>query len=249
MLVAGSNCVITGASSGIGAHIAQELSKRSVNVALLARREDKLRQVAEQCTSATSSASSVHIITMDMNDTESVDRAVERIGELFCHKVHYLINCAGMGGENVTVDELDVDKCHQILTVNLVNMIRFTLQLIKYIKGCEPAAIVNIGSIVGTIPWGKLVAYGASKYGVRGFSQNLFEDLREHGVKVCVIQPGLVATEMVPESELLDRSKMIQVQDITDTIMYVLNCRPTVCPTEINLSPQRSPAVTPSEKQ
>jgi 3-hydroxy acid dehydrogenase/malonic semialdehyde reductase len=139
-------------------------------------------------------------------------------------------------------ENADLDEWNQVLMVNLVNTMRLTQKMVYYLKQSKPdAAVITIGSIAGTMSMSNAAAYGASKHGIRGFSVNLFEDLREHGIKVSVIQPGMVNTPMVNDNDKLDQSKMIQVEDIADCVMYVLNCKSTVCPTEITLRPQRSP--------
>ena len=70
---------------------------------------------------------------------------------------------------------------------------------------------------------------------------SIFDDLRDHGVKVCAICPGYVHTDMTPGSERLDPRLMIQPDDVAEAVLFVLSCSDTVCPTEIILRPQRNP--------
>ena len=237
-MLKGKNAVISGASSGMGKGIAEALSKQGVNLALIARSENKLKEVADL---ATKNSVQAHIICCDLTDTKSTDDAATKVGQVFNDKLDFLINCAGIGDQK-KADEADVDVWHNILMTNLVNTMRFTRRLIPYLKKSgDGSAIVNIGSVSGTMTMSKAAAYGASKYGIRGFSNDLFEDLREYGIKVSVIQPGMVNTPMIGDSAKLDRSKMIQVEDVSDSVMYVLQCKPTVCPVEITIRPQKTP--------
>ena len=231
--------MVTGASSGMGRAIAEALSKLGVNLALVARNEEKLREVADMCSA---NGVNVHIIKADMSNPDQVDTAARKISYLFDNKINYLINCAGVTEENESVDKADFEQWQNTLMVNLVNTMRLTQRLTPYIKDCKnDAAIITIGSMSGEKETPGKAAYGASKHGIRGFSKTLFEELRENGVKVSLIEPGYVNTPMVTPHHELDKTKMIQVGDIVDTVMYILNSKPTCCPIEIQLKPQRKP--------
>jgi NADP-dependent 3-hydroxy acid dehydrogenase YdfG len=79
------------------------------------------------------------------------------------------------------------------------------------------------------------------KFGLIGFTQSLYEEVREHGIKVALILPGFVDTPMIPPVKHLDRSKMIQPDDVAQAVLYVLNAPATACPVEITIRPQRTP--------
>ena len=80
-----------------------------------------------------------------------------------------------------------------------------------------------------------------STLGLIGFTQSLYEEIREHGIKVAVILPGFVDTPMIPPVKHLDRSKMIQAEDVAPAVLYVLNAPATACPVEITIGPQGTP--------
>jgi 3-oxoacyl-[acyl-carrier protein] reductase len=101
--------------------------------------------------------------------------------------------------------------------------------------------VINIGSISGKTGEANGAAYSASKFGLIGFTQSLYEEVREYGIKVAVILPGFVDTPLIPSNRQLDRSKMIQPADVAQTVQYVLTSPPTCCPVEITLRPQKSP--------
>jgi 3-oxoacyl-[acyl-carrier protein] reductase len=102
-------------------------------------------------------------------------------------------------------------------------------------------AVINIGSISGKTGEPNGAAYSASKFGLIGFTQSLYEEVREYGIKVAVILPGFVDTPLIPPNRQLDRSKMIQPADVAQTVRYILASAPTCCPVEITLRPQKSP--------
>jgi short-subunit dehydrogenase len=83
--------------------------------------------------------------------------------------------------------------------------------------------------------------YSASKFGMIGFTQSLYEEVSEHGIKVAVILPGFVDTPMISSAKHLDRSKMIQAEDVAQAVLYVLGTPSTACPVEIMIQPQCTP--------
>ena len=102
-------------------------------------------------------------------------------------------------------------------------------------------AVINIGSVSGKTGEANGAAYSASKFGLIGFTQSLYEEVREHGIKVAVILPGFVDTPMIPPVKHLDRSKMIQPEDIADAVMFVLNRRRLAARWKLRCRPQRTP--------
>jgi 3-oxoacyl-[acyl-carrier protein] reductase len=103
-------------------------------------------------------------------------------------------------------------------------------------------AVINIGSVSGKTGEANGAAYSASKFGLIGFTQSLYEEVREHSIKVAVILPGFVDTPLIPPNRQLDRSKMIQADDIAQTVLFVLTSPATCCPVEITVRPQRNPS-------
>jgi 3-oxoacyl-[acyl-carrier protein] reductase len=102
-------------------------------------------------------------------------------------------------------------------------------------------AVINIGSVSGETGEASGAAYSASKFGLIGFTQSLYEEVREHGIKVAVILPGYVDMPLIPPNRQLDRSNMIQADDIAQAVHYVLTSPATCCPVEITVRPQRTP--------
>ena len=98
--------------------------------------------------------------------------------------------------------------------------------------------VINIGSVSGKTGEANGAANSASKFGLIGFTQSLYEEVREHGIKVSVILPGFVDTPLISPNRQLDRSKMIQADDIAQAVLFVLTSPPTCCPVEITVRPQ-----------
>jgi 3-oxoacyl-[acyl-carrier protein] reductase len=102
-------------------------------------------------------------------------------------------------------------------------------------------AVINISSISGKSGEAGSSAYAASKFGMIGFTQSLYEEVRGYGIKVSVILPGFVDTPMIPPVKHLDRSKMIRPEDVAEAVLFVLHSSATSCPVEMTLRPQRTP--------
>ncbi len=116
-----------------------------------------------------------------------------------------------------------------------VHLCRHALPLVNE---SDAGAVVTIGSVTTAYP-GAGMHLGARR-ALQGYCEALFEDVREFGTKVCVINPGYVNTPMV-SSDRLDRNRMIQPEDIARTLLFVLDMPATACPTEITIRPQRTP--------
>jgi 3-oxoacyl-[acyl-carrier protein] reductase len=84
-------------------------------------------------------------------------------------------------------------------------------------------------------------SYAAAKFGLLGFSQSLYEEVRQHGIKVASICPGLVDTDLIPANKKVDRAKFLQPDDIADSVQQILLSPIRACPTEIVLEPQFDP--------
>ncbi len=129
----------------------------------------------------------------------------------------------------------------QTLRLNLRAPIILARSLVPKMIEKGEGAVINIGSVSGKTGEANGAAYSASKFGLIGFTQSLYEEVREYGIKVAVILPGFVATPLIPPNRQLDRSKMIQPADVAQTVHYILASAPTCCPVEITLRPQKSP--------
>ena len=225
--------LITGASSGMGRSIAVGLARAGFDCALIGRDQSRLDGTAHDCREAGREA---YPIVCDLGKLDaiksSVREAIDRLGGL-----SVLVNAAGIHITGKT-DEIRLADWDLMLDVNFRAVYHLVHHALDEIKKHPGGAIVNIGAIA--MPYvGSGMATG-SKRALAGFSEALFEDMREHGVKVCTIRPGWVNTPMA-SSDGVNRERMIQPEDIVRTVLFVLTMPDTTCPTEIVLRPQRSP--------
>jgi 3-oxoacyl-[acyl-carrier protein] reductase len=232
----GKVAIVTGAGRGIGRAIAVALSRAGARVVLAARSEAELRSVAEEIRGGNGDAL---VLPTDVTRDEELDRLVQRTLKEW-GGIDILVNNAGWGKTGPVVNS-KVEDWDTTLQVNLrapMVLSRLVLPAMLEKKG---GAIINIGSISAKAGQANTAAYSASKFGVLGFTQSLFEEVREYGVKVSVILPGFVDTPLIPQNKRVDRSKMIRPEDIAETVLFVLSSPPNSCPVEITVRPQQSP--------
>lgn len=231
--LAGKKALVTGASSGMGRAIAVELAHAGVDCALIGRDKTRLDETASMCADAGHDALPV---ICELDKIETIERAVEEATKEL-GGLNILVNSGGVHADG-KAHEVQLSVWDRMLNVNfraIYYLIHHALQ--EIIK--EPGgAIMNIGSI--TVPYSGGGMLMGAKRALSGYSEALFEDVREYGVKVCTINPGFVNTPMV-KSDRIVRERMIQPEDIARTVMYVLTMSEATCPTEITLKPQRSP--------
>ena len=153
-------------------------------------------------------------------------------------RLDVLVNNAGVyvGG---SIESIDLSEADKSLRTNLFSAMQLTQFCAPHLKAQKSGAIIFVSSVAGQMSFSGGSAYCSSKFGMRGLSGAVFEDLREYGIKVCSICPGYVNTGM--PSGNLDSAKMIQPEDIAKTVGFIVDFPQTGCPTEITILPQRNP--------
>jgi short-subunit dehydrogenase len=185
-----STCLITGASSGIGAEIARELARRGYGVTLAARREDRLRELAEEIAEDGVRAD---VVTCDVTDEDSRRRMVEEIAGRGLD-VEVLVNNAGFGSAG-RFQKLDADTEVQMVRTNCEAVIALCGAYVPKMVERGRGAILNTASIAGFQPLPRQATYSATKAFVLTFTDALFCDLAGTGVTVTAVSPGPVPTE------------------------------------------------------
>ena len=232
----GRVALVTGAGRGIGKAIALLLAGADCRVVLVARSRDQLEEVCREIDSRHGSAA---VVPCDLTRDDGIEKLVGRSAQHF-GAIDILINNAGWG-KRASVVKAKIDDWDQTFRVNLRAPMILAQRLLPAMIEKGEGAVINVGSVSGKSGEANGAAYSASKFGLIGFTQSLYEEVREHGIKVSVILPGFVDTPLIPPNRQLDRSKMIQADDVAQTVLYVLTSPATCCPVEITVRPQRTP--------
>lgn len=181
--------LITGASSGIGAELAVQLAARGLDLVLVARREDRLEELASRIRAAASVE--VAVIALDLGESDAAERLHARTVGL---RVDVLVNNAGVGTD-ADVIETAPDRLDELLRLNVLALTglsrRYAADMVEYGAGL----IVNICSVAAATPTPHMAVYSASKTYVASFTQALDVELTGAGVRAITVMPGTTRTE------------------------------------------------------
>jgi short-subunit dehydrogenase len=191
MKVEGSNVLVTGASSGIGAALARELARRGATVGIVARREDRLRAVLDDVI-ATSPGSRMWVA--DLGELDRAERVALEAWDAFGHLDVLVNNAAIPKRRHVTA--LTHDELEHTMRVNFLSPARMTLALLPRMLERDAGVIVNVSSVAGRLGNLNESAYSASKFALCGWSEALATDLFDTGVEVRLVNPGPIDTEI-----------------------------------------------------
>ncbi|KAJ4850112.1 hypothetical protein Tsubulata_000585 [Turnera subulata] len=205
--IAGKVVLITGASSGIGEHLAYEYARRGARLALVARREDRLREVANKA--RTLGSPDVITIQADISKSEDckrlIDEAVNHFGQL-----NHLVNNAGiMQSGELLEDCTQISDYERTMEVNFWGNVRTTHHAIPHLRKSK-GRIIAISSVMSWYPIPKSTFYSASKAAVSAFFETLRVELGSD-IGITIVTPGVVDSEMtssVDEAELGDTPVM-----------------------------------------
>ncbi len=186
----GITAVVTGASSGIGRELALALAAEKARVALVARREAKLREVAGDVERLGGEAS---VFVCDVADSAAVETTARAIEEQL-GPVELLINNAGVGRHRLFVEDA-LPAARALLDVNVVGAMAFTRALVPAMTARRRGFVVFMGSIAGLVPVPGEAVYSASKFALVGFADALSLELEPLGVHVLTVCPGAVRTD------------------------------------------------------
>ncbi|MEU5537735.1 SDR family NAD(P)-dependent oxidoreductase [Streptomyces sp. NPDC020362] len=228
----GTVALVTGASSGIGHATALELAREGASVALVGRREDRLTDLAADIANAGGKALVVPAdITTAQAAAEAVERTVENLGRL-----DTLVNNAGLMLLG-PAPSADLNDWRRMIDINLMGLMYTAHAAVPHLVKAaaeaprQVADIVNIGSLAGRNAYAMSAVYSATKFGVGAFSEALRQELARQHVRVSVVEPGSVDTELRTHNPdviqqhivaALGDIERLQSQDIADTVGYIV---------------------------
>lgn len=190
MLPMNKNIWITGASSGIGAALAVELSAQGHHLLLSSRRVEELKKVRESCTYP----ECVQILTMDMEDPESHQAMADQAWSLMSG-VDVVIHNAGVSQRSLA-HETDWRVDERLMRINYLGTVSLTKALLGRMLDRGRGHFVVVTSLTGVIPSPYRSGYSASKHALHGFFDSLRAELEDQGISVTIIAPGFVQTQV-----------------------------------------------------
>jgi len=184
--------VVTGASSGIGAEIARVLAHEGWHCVLVARREGRLRELADE--------TGGEVEVCDVSDRAAVDALAARVLERH-PRIGLLVNNAGVSGRSTFLDG-DPAVIEGVMRTNYLGSVWCLRAFLPGLEAAAPSDVVNVVSIAGEVAFPPSGPYGASKHAQLAFSRAIAAQLRRRRIRVHTVKPGFVETEGFPQAWL-----------------------------------------------
>ncbi|MEM4780887.1 MAG: SDR family oxidoreductase [Halalkalicoccus sp.] len=221
----GRTALLTGASSGIGTAAARALAREGVNLALAARREDRLEAIADEV--ASEHGIETLVVPTDVRDEDAVEAMVERTVDRF-GGLDILLNNAGLG-RGGAVESLSTEDYRLMQETNVDGMFFTTRAALPHLKESN-GNVLFVGSFAGRFPRPGNPVYAATKWWTRGFAHSVQASVGEEGVAVSVINPSEVRTEFASASgesfaERFGEGEVTEPEEIADAIVFAAGQR------------------------
>ncbi|MEO6902217.1 MAG: SDR family oxidoreductase [Bacteroidia bacterium] len=182
---------ITGASSGIGESLAYACLKEGAKIIISARRENELKRVAQN---GTDNLNNIFILPLDLEFTDSIQEKVNRVIEKF-GRIDVLINNSGIGHRTKAVNTItEIDR--RIMEINFFGTINLTKAVARVMQKQQSGKLVVVTSIMGKYGLPLYSTYAASKHALYGYFESLRQELFKDNVKVLIVSPGFINTDV-----------------------------------------------------
>ncbi|HEY1905957.1 MAG TPA: SDR family NAD(P)-dependent oxidoreductase [Myxococcaceae bacterium] len=238
----GKVALVTGASSGIGEATALALARAGARVAIAARRRERLDGVARRIGDLRSESL---VLQADVARPEEAESIVAKTVERW-DRLDVLVNNAGLMLLS-PIDRSRVEDWRRMLDLNLLGLMAATRAALPHMRKQKDGHVVNISSTAGRVANPDASVYAATKFGVGAFSEALRREVYKDNIRVTIIEPGAVATELrehVPDPETRQRIdawatslRQLQSEDVAAAILYAVSQPPHVNVNEILLRP------------
>jgi NADP-dependent 3-hydroxy acid dehydrogenase YdfG len=211
---------IAGASSGSGKAMAEILAGAGYPVAIAARREALLKEIAASITAAGGRAVA---IAADMGVWEQARAFVEGTVEEY-GRLDVLINNAGWGIRSAEFDELTLEEVNEGLAVNLTSVLYGCKAALPVMKRQGSGHLINVSSILGKRSRPGLAVYTASKHGVEGFSRSLMNEVKKYGIRVSILAPAAIQTHWAEKAgiTLSKDVRFLEAGDVARAAQYLI---------------------------
>lgn len=242
----GKVAVITGASRGIGKTVAVRLAQSGVNLVLAARTKDTL----DQAVSEISSKYKVKVIGLptDVSRLDDLQRLATTAIKEFKH-IDILINNAGVSSQ-YPFEKQPMEDIEKLAHTNFLGYVRLIRLVIPQMIERKQGAIINMVSgstLVDPIPK-TFLTYSALKVGLRAFLKGLFWEMRDHGIKVTSILPGVVDSDLTDHLKDItkeQKERLMSAETVADMVMFALSVPANACPLELAVINQQTPWTKP----
>ncbi|MGH9517838.1 MAG: SDR family oxidoreductase [Terriglobales bacterium] len=234
--LAGKVAVITGGGRGIGAAIAKKLAALGTITVLCGRSMKPLQATAEKIAA---SGGQSKVMQCDVSNLESVQALASFVNQSF-RRTDILVNNAGVGSFSAPLHELTPEEWEKVLNTNLRGVYYCIRSFVPMMVLAKTGHIVNISSLAGKNALPNGAAYAASKWGLNGLTYSVAEELRPYNIRVAVVCPGSVDTELSPHTGK-DPGKMLKADDVAHVVAMLVTQSPQSFASEVLLRPTQKP--------
>lgn len=244
--IKGKNAIITGASRGIGKAVALKLAQEGVNVVIAARNPETLNKTVDEIKDQTKTK--VIGVPTDVSRLDDLKNLYETAkGEL--GDIDILVNNAGVSSQ-YPFDKQPLEDIERLMHTNFLGYVRMIRIVIPDMIARKSGAIINMVSgstLVDPVPR-TFVTYSSIKVGLRAFLKGLFWEMRDHGIKITSILPGVVDTALTDKLDNItkeQKERLMSADSVVDMVMFALSVPNNACPLELAVINQQTPWTKP----
>ena len=239
--LAGKVCIVTGASGGIGKVIVKSLADQGLKLVLAARRKEFLEEIK----GGLADPENVLCVSCDVTKQSDLENLVKQTLEKF-KRIDILINGAGVSSQHPFYNQplADIEK---IIYTNYFSYVMLSRLVVPQMKEQGSGQIINItsGSVMVDPPPRNFIVYTSLKVALRAFAKGLFWEMRDFGIKVTSIFPGVTRTPLTGKLKDIADDRLMEPAAVADTVIFALRQDKNVCPLELAVINQQTPWTKP----
>ena len=230
-MVVKKNCLIVGASGGIGNEITKKIAEQNYNLFLIGKNKSKLLKLKKEIKK---DDIIVEIESVDLTNEKQIDKSIKKIRKTF-GKIDILINTSGLFLIK-SIDKTTIEEFEESFKINVRAPFIFSKEFSKDMKKSKWGRIVNIGSSSAYNGFKNSTAYCSSKHALLGFSRALFSELKENNIRVYSISPGSTQTKMGKLSKDQKFETFLKPKEIAEYVEFVISFDKQLISEEIRLN-------------
>lgn len=243
MKMKGKVCIVTGASGGIGRSLVEKLAASGATLVLAARREEILEEIKETLPDK----DKVLCLKCDVTRQSDLENLVKQTLDKF-KRIDVLVNGAGVSSQHPFWQQ-PVEDIEKIIYTNYYSYVMLSRLVVNHMKDSGGGHIVNItsGSVMVEPPPRNFIVYTSLKVALRAFAKGLFWEMRDFGIKVTSIFPGVTRTPLTGKLKEVSgtQERLVEPDTVADTVLFALNQPENTCPLELAVINQRTPWTKP----
>jgi short-subunit dehydrogenase len=237
----GKVAIVTGATGGIGKDIVGTLAQEKIKLVLAARRPDVLKALADEFKDKTE----IFTIVCDVTKKEDLENLVQQTLNKF-RTIDILINAAGVSSQYPFWQQ-PLEDIEKLMRTNYYSYVMLSRLVVDVMRRNNSGHIVNItsGSVMVEPPPRNFIVYTSLKVALRAFAKGLFWEMRDFGIKVTSIFPGVTRTPLTGKLKNISQERLMEPSAVADTVLFALKQPKQVCPLELAVINQQTPWTKP----